>query len=213
MENNSMQFKLIVEPQPYNDQKAAELATMTVNEANRVIGKYTIEALNFVMKAFPNIPLTDMPVIRFNRRMKCASGWFVPTKNLIELSMIDATLDERLGTEHLMNTLNHELVHFGLWYQGLPYDDGSETFETMLGRFGVESSSATPEYLRGGTKNSCMELEDIYRVYDKKTKKYMGGFSKRHSVKESYPDNRKWSVDGIPVSITRTGYRVIEIFD
>lgn len=71
---------------------------------------------------------------RFASRRK--DGGYIPIK--VELAK---SLLENEPMESILDVLKHELVHYALCKQGLPYSDGNKVFEDTLSSLGIASTN------------------------------------------------------------------------
>lgn len=108
------------------------MANMTVEELQTIA--YDFLDVNY------GIPLS-IPIER-NNRLKRKMGrftvWVCEDCDEIPYSIeIAGFMFEYAADEVVIDTVLHECVHYALFQMGLPYEDGSPTFETELKRHGI----------------------------------------------------------------------------
>lgn len=131
---------------------------MTTTLEVKRMGAYSVEkemekfAREFLKEEF-GVDLT-IP-IKINNRLKRTFGMFrgrtskVTGREPIVIE-ISKNMIEYQGFDFAYGTLKHELVHYALFIQNRPYNDGTYTFEQELKRVGAPSS---------GTRKSVFKKE------------------------------------------------------
>lgn len=99
-----------------------------------------------------NYGMTLTVPLRLNGRLRTACGRFVYTKyrdgrpstpKIVELNKY---FFENNEPAVVLDVLRHELVHYALFMQGKPHNDGHPTFERELKRLGVVSQKTIDKY-------------------------------------------------------------------
>jgi SprT-like protein len=103
------------------------------------IEELTRHAKEFLRKNY-DMDLT-VPIV-INPRLKRAMGRFVYHQSSNEPVAIQiAGYVIKYGDKSvILDTLYHELIHYVLFMQGKPFDDGTKCFESELRRLGVSST-------------------------------------------------------------------------
>lgn len=129
--------------------KQKEIDIMTTTLELKRMGTYSVEkemenfAREFLKEEF-GVDLT-IP-IKINSRLTSTFGWFRGRTNRVTgvrepvVIEISKNMIEYQGFDFAYGTLKHELVHYALYIQNLPYNDGTYTFEQELKRVGAPSS-------------------------------------------------------------------------
>lgn len=112
--------------------------------------------------------------LRISNRMKSTFGVFKfnrKTNKPTEIAM-SAEFLKNHSKEKIIDVLYHECVHYALFEQGLPYNDGDKTFKRTVDRLGV-SRTGTYQFKGNGYLYQCGGCE-------RKITKRMKGFEKRY---------------------------------
>jgi SprT-like protein len=142
----------------------------------------------------------EIPII-FNTRLKKVFGRLI-YKNLGKMCVpikIEMSVDFMIShpRERIIDVLKHELVHYALCVQGLPFDDGHPVFENKLKELGV-NSTRTYEYLGELHRYECINCRKVYERKRKLVKtafcncskgpnlSYKGTFFKKHENMVAY---------------------------
>lgn len=116
---------------------AKEVMDMTLKDLHRFAEEFLQEEFNMSL----NIP------IKLNGRLKRAGGRFILKEDLFTRSLtaleidLNKTVYENNPIDVVLDILKHELVHYALFEQGLPFRDGEKVFENTLTRLGISSTN------------------------------------------------------------------------
>jgi len=122
---------------------------MTTTVEVKRMGTYSVEkemekfAREFLKEEF-GVDLTIS--IKINNRLTSTFGRFKSRTNMVTGKReplgieISKNMIEYQGFDFAYGTLKHELVHYALFIQNRPYNDGTYTFEQELKRVGAPSS-------------------------------------------------------------------------
>lgn len=129
--------------------KQKEIDDMMTTVAVKRIGTYSVEkemekfAREFLKEEFG----VDLKIpIKINNRLTSTFGRFRGRTNMVTgvrepiVIEISKNIIEYHGFDFAYGTLKHELVHYALYIQNRPYNDGTYTFEQELKRVGAPSS-------------------------------------------------------------------------
>ena len=115
---------------------------------------YNVHQLSGYAKKFLketyNLELT-IP-IELNGRMSKTCGWFRHMRNRVTGEGKPVKIEmNRFFVENndpitVLDVLRHELVHYALYIQKIPYKDGQPAFERELKRLGIVSQSTIDKY-------------------------------------------------------------------
>ncbi|WP_056683728.1 SprT-like domain-containing protein [Cytobacillus solani] len=132
------------------------------------IEELTLHAEDFLRKHY------DMELaipIRKNSRLKRTLGCFITVKQQAECIEIAGYLMDYGATEVVLDTLYHELIHYALFTQGKPYQDGRVEFENELRKHGV-SSTNTPVKVGKYIEYYCTKCGKEYETERQRVFKY-----------------------------------------
>lgn len=109
----------------------------------------------------------DLPVLKWNRRLKTSAGRFFPGSRKwigkyppkIEIASYLLELED---SEHsIRDTLAHEMIHYWLWSRHRPYGHNSEFYEKMK-KLGVSRYNPVPKKYPPNYRYSCMSCKEQF---------------------------------------------------
>lgn len=194
----------------FENQEQAQIYLDNINES-KPISKYLtkteytkfIKSINFnkeienltkysneFIKTHFGLNKLDIP-IRFDGKLKGKMGLFRHTKDKgldIVISKEEFINAKIIGKEKevILTTLGHELVHYSLFKQGKPFDDGDEEFEFQLKKLNLPSSSETPIEKRKSTaKNAWTHKTNTHLTPEGKLFPHGGAYNNRETIKNT----------------------------
>lgn len=162
-----------------------KMLKMTPKQKEKFIDEMELYANNFLTQHF-GIQL-EIPIEICGRLTSTGGSFHYLNKDLrisskIKISerfMSLALLDEE-GVDAILDILNHELVHYGLFAtDSKEYSDGQGEFESMLEKLNIGASGATP---KGKIKTKKTNVwYNIYDIYHEplSNKKYKFGHTQK----------------------------------
>lgn len=131
-------------------------------------------ANHFLLTTY-NMPLA-IPIVR-NNRLRTSLGRFLYNRKgeAVQIELAGFLLDQGV-LPVIHDVLKHECIHYALFMQGLPHQDGSSVFEKELQRYSVSRThtlkvGSVTEYMcmschkKGETKNNrLIKSPHLYRT-------------------------------------------------
>lgn len=198
-----------------------KLISLSRDEQSELLEYYTNQAREFLKKNYDmelTIPLS------FSGQMKQRLGSFHSVfmsgnKNIpseIKLNKTQVIMNYKFGTDYMLDTMYHELVHYALCVKGMDFHDGSKDFESELARLHVSASGSTRKSLiQTSTRGQAYSVKDIYSVFHRETKELIGNFDEPHTinVRAKYRDNSGLTYQTennkqVPCYVQRVGFLI-----
>lgn len=110
------------------------------------------------------------PILRWNSRLRSSAGRFIPGRrswtgqqrqSVIEIATY--LREEVNSIHHIRDTMGHEMIHYYLFLEGLPYGHGPE-FRVMMQRLGVSRYNKTPRRQPEKYLYFCWNCGEEFRV-------------------------------------------------
>jgi SprT-like protein len=135
----------------------------------------TIEELTRHAKEFlrKNYDMDLTVPITINPRLKSSLGRFVFSKSPNEIQIAGYVI-KYADKSVILDTLFHECVHYALYMQGKPFNDGDELFELELRRLGVSSTETNRVGLY--VVLACEHCGETFETHNLSVKKYPGAY-------------------------------------
>jgi predicted SprT family Zn-dependent metalloprotease len=95
------------------------------------------------LKSFQGI--LPVPELRWNSRLRTSAGRFIPSRSRSIIEIASYLLDEPNALELIQDTLGHELIHYWLWQNRLPYGH-TPLFHQKMKELGVSRYNTVPRH-------------------------------------------------------------------